>query len=323
MNGARAAAWVVAAAMVVSAGGCSTFSSTSSPTPPSSGAAKGATEQVTQLSFSSPQAAMDALTNALVTDDREYLLAIFGPEIEQLSSGDYDRDQVEKARLGAALVKSGSLRKNADGSYTVTAESDEVGGFEFPVPIIPVHGRWMYDTLAGVDEMMNIRIGFNELRTIRFMQALPAAQQEYALFDHDADGMLEYATRLRSTEGLRDGLYWPHDPDLPESPLGPIAASGEGHLSELQGYNGYFFLVLTKQGAGAPGGAKDYMSGGGLVGGFAVLAYPSFQDETGVMWFLVGMDGVVYERRPGAPEQGHPERVQAYDPSAGWTPTGD
>ncbi len=321
MSGVRAAVWIVAAAAFAGTGGCSTLST--SPSSSSSGGAKAAPEQVTQLSFSSPKAAMEALTNALVTDDREYLLAIFGPEVEHLSSGDYDRDQVEKARLGAALEKSGSVRKNADGSYTVLTETAAGDDFEFPVPIIPMHGRWMYDTLAGVDEMMNIRIGFNELRTIEFMQALPGAQAEYALFDHDADGMLEYATRLRSTAGLRDGLYWPHDADLPESPLGPIAASGEGYLSEFQGYNGYFFRVLTKQGPGAPGGAKDYMSGGSLVIGFAVHAYPSFQDETGVMWFLVGMDGVVYERRPGATEKGHPEVVQAYDPSAGWTPTKD
>ncbi|MCA9283856.1 MAG: DUF2950 family protein, partial [Phycisphaerales bacterium] len=177
----------------------------------------------------------------------------------------------------------------------------------------------------GVQAMQDLRVGYNELATIQFLRAIPEAQRIYKETDWNDNGVKSYATRLASTEGKHDGLYWPPAPDEPAAPLGPYAAqgSGRGPVSKLLGYNGYFFRILTARGPGAAGGAADWLHDGELTGGFAVIAWPAIYDESGVMSFLVGPDGVVYEQDLGEDSKAAAEAVTAYDPSQGWRPVRD
>jgi hypothetical protein len=168
-------------------------------------------------------------------------------------------------------------------------------------------------------------VGFNELRTISGLRAIAAAQAEYRTADRDGDSVPEYAVRVLSTPDLRDGLYWPTADNEPNSPLGAFYTEGEVPASASLGYHGYFFVILTSQGPGAPGGARDYFdAGGNLVGGFAVLAYPAVYGETGIMSFQMGADGVVLQKDLG-PETTRTagNSIRAFDAAAGWTPAQD
>ncbi|MBX3359714.1 MAG: DUF2950 family protein [Phycisphaeraceae bacterium] len=281
-------------------------------------AATSATEPqvVTQLTFATPEDAVQALAYGTANDDRAYLRQVFGPEVDQLSSGDPVVDAVDVRRFAQAIEKHHEVVQNADGTATVLIGEQSV---EFPVPLEKVDGRWMFNTPAGVENLTDLRVGYNELRTIEFMGLLPAAQEEYRKSDPDGDGIPNYAQRLASTPGKKDGLYWEAGPGEPQSPLGPVAARGDNSLSESLGFNGYFFRVLVRQGSGAPSGAKEYMKDGSLTEGFAVVAWPAVYDGTGVMTFLVGVDGIVYEKDAGKDSA---QTIQAYDPSDGWRVSG-
>lgn len=279
--------------------------------------AAAATEPVRQLSFATPEDAATALRIASVEHDQKYLREIFGPEASQLGSGDPIVDQRDLSLFASAMTKHTEIERTTDATATILVGD---GAVPFPVPLMRTQDRWMFDTLAGVDNMTTLRIGYDELRTIAFMRALPGAQAAYFATDWDGDAMNEYATRLLSTAGHHDGLYWPPTAGEPASPLGPYAAEGDAGAShsEATGYNGYFFRVLTAQGAGAPGGARDWMRNGQLVDGFAVIAWPAMHGETGVMAFLVGADGVVYQRDLGDGSTEAAQAIVAFDPT-GWT----
>lgn len=273
---------------------------------------------VEQLAFATPEDAAVALHNAAATQDAEYLRQIFGPEAEELGSGDPIEDRQELRAFANAMSYRRDIVRHSDGSATIVIGRD---GVEFPVPLVPVDGRWLFDTDAGVETMKDLRVGFGELRTIAFLRALPAAQAEYIAVDWDGDGVKTYASRLRSSDGQRDGLWWPPGPGVPSSPLGPFAAQGDvsTQASPTRGYNGYFFRLLTSQGPGAPGGARSYLRDGRLVDGWAVVAFPSTYDETGVMTFMLGPEGTVYQKDLGPDTATLVESITVYDP-AGWTP---
>ena len=276
---------------------------------------------VTQLSFESPQDAVSALAYAAESRDRAYGRSLFGPEAEEFSTGDESLDDFERAQFVAAINRQHELQLNADGSYDVLVGE---AGVPFPAPIIEHDGRWMFDTVAGVERLADMRIGYNELRTIDVLRIIPAAQEEYRSVDRDGDGVREYAGRYESSPGERDGLYWPTEDDEPYSPMGQFHAQAEAPESEQFGYHGYFFKLLDQQAAGAPGGAQDYRdNAGNLVGGFAVLAYPAVYGETGIMTFQMGADGRVFERDLGASATRRAGQIiDAFDPS-GWMLTED
>lgn len=275
---------------------------------------------VQQLSFATPEDAVTALLYLADTNDKAYAKQLFGPEASELSSDDPDRDAYERRLFAAALEKRHELRTNPDGSRSILIGENNA---EFPVPIIQTNGRWMFDTVAGVDKLEDMRIGYNELKTIAALRALPAAQAEYFKSDHDGNGIHEYARRLRSTEGKHDGLYWPATGPEDASPLGPYAADADGYYSADTGYNGYFFTLITGQSASAPGGAKQYESNGLLVNGWGALAYPSHYGVTGIKSFIVNQDGVVYEKDLGAATPDAARTVTVFDPADGWTPVGN
>jgi len=195
-----------------------------------------------------------------------------------------------------------------------------------PIPLVQNGAGWHFDTERGKDEILSRRIGRNELSTIEVCRAVVDAQLEYAAQDNSGRGAGEFAAKFVSAVGKRDGLFWPAAAGQPESPLGPLVAeaakegySRSGDPSRRQAYHGYYYRMLTAQGAGAPGGAKSYLVDGRLTGGFAVLAEPAAYGVSGVMSFVVARNGVVYQRDLGSDTARAAAAIKAFDPVDGWT----
>jgi hypothetical protein len=182
---------------------------------------------------------------------------------------------------------------------------------------------WRFDSRQGAQELVDRRVGRNELDTIATMRSLVAAQFEYASTAGRQGPWLAYARRFFSTPGQRDGLYWQSPADEAESPLGPLAAQasqgGYGRGDTPRPYHGYFFRILEAQGRSAPGGDQDYVVDGRMIGGFAVLAYPARHGSTGIQSFLVSHSGVVYQRDLGSRTREVAAGITAFDPDAGWS----
>jgi hypothetical protein len=192
----------------------------------------------------------------------------------------------------------------------------------FPIPLVKAGDRWGFATSEGVEELINRRIGGNERNAIQVLRAYIDAQRAYAARDRDGDGVLQYAQKLVSSEGKRDGLYWPADSAKGEeaSPFGPlIGASGYDMTARKRGdpYRGYHFRILTRQGKGAPGGTYGYVINGRMIAGFALLAYPHDYGKSGVMSFIVSHNGKVYEKNLGPSTEKLATKMTAFDP-AGW-----
>jgi len=205
-----------------------------------------------------------------------------------------------------------------------------VDHWPFPIPLVQQDGQWRFDTAAGKEEILNRRIGRNELDTIRVCHAYTEAQREYASEDHAGSGVLEYAQHLRSSPGCHDGLYWHAEPGEPASPLGPLIARarGEGYtheskiLAEKQApYHGYYFKILTRQGRHAPGGKYNDIIHGHMLAGFALVAWPAQWGNSGVMTFIINQQGVVYEKNLGPDTPAFAAKMTTYDPGPGWKPT--
>src|SRR6185503_5724981 len=199
----------------------------------------------------------------------------------------------------------------------------------FPVPLVENGGRWFFDTAAGKEEVINRRIGRNELAVLDAVRTYVQAQREYASSDRDEDQVLEYAQKFGSTEGKKDGLYWARDLDGTLSPLGPLVAEAQiaGYRKdasqERQPFHGYYFKILTRQGKHAPGGAYDYIINGNMIGGFALIAWPAEYDETGVMTFIVNHQGLVYQKDLGPKTGKIAGSMKVYDPDSSWTRSRD
>jgi hypothetical protein len=206
----------------------------------------------------------------------------------------------------------------------------EVGNdlWPFPVPMVKTNGVWFFDTEVGKDELLNRRIGKNELETLPTVRAYVDAQREYASIDHDGDGVLEFAQRLVSSPGKEDGLYWPPEFDEEESPLGPMVAfaQAEGYSPELHDvdevqrgpYHGYLFKILTRQGEHALGGKYNYVINGHMIAGFALVAWPADYGQSGIMTFIVNQQGRVYQKDLGENTAKIVQKMSAYDPDKSW-----
>jgi hypothetical protein len=277
-----------------------------------------------QRIFETPQAAVDAMIAAARKQDRPALRAIFGPDVARLNTGDQRQDNIDFQRFVATYDLAHHLKDNGDQSYNLIMGAQE---WTFPAPIIHAEDgkRWMFDTNAGIDEIINRTIGRDELLTIQTCNtAYLQAQQQYFDMNPEGDGVHAYAQRLRSTPGKHDGLYWPDEPGKPTSPLGPLVtqATSSGDLdmtkAGLRPYHGYYARVLTAQGPGAPGGAKNYVDANGrMTGGCALIAWPEDYGQTGVMTFIVNKDGIVYQKDLGEHTDAEAAKIMAYDP-AGW-----
>ena len=254
--------------------------------------------------------------------DRAALLTIFGPDAKALlSSGDAVKDQDDMRDFVAAYTQMHRWRKIKAGGEMLYIGADN---FLFPIPLDEKSpGAWQFDTAAGKDEILARRIGRNELAAIAACTALANAQAQYFSQTHDADSVKQYARRIVSDVGKQDGLYWPVSNAQAPSPLEDVAefAKAAGYPSATnssQPFNGYYFRVLTRQGDKAPGGAKDYIVNGMMTGGFAFLAYPAEYRNSGIMSFIVGPDGVIYQKDLGANTATAEATVTEYNPGDGW-----
>ncbi len=272
-------------------------------------------------SFASPADAGKALFEAAKAGDQNALLAIFGPEGKDiLFSGDAVQDKNNREKFVAAYNEMHRWGKvNSGGEVLYVGLTNH----PFPIPLNQdAAGKWRFDTAAGKDEVLARRIGDGELTAMAVLGDLAAVQQEY--FSRPHDGTRQYARKFLSDEGKQDGLYWPVAEGRRPSPLGSMVdlakVLGYKPGDKPQPFSGYYYRILTQQGETAPGGAKDYVVNGKMTGGFAVLAWPAEYRNSGIMTFIVGKDGVVYEKDLGARTAELAQAMQAYDPGDGWSP---
>jgi hypothetical protein len=284
---------------------------------------QGYAAQASEKVFAAPEEAVKALVDALKADNMEELGAIFGPAgKEVLSSGDATEDRAGRERFLKAYETKNALIKDGDAKVVLQIGTEE---WPFPIPIVRRGEKWSFDTRKGEEELINRRIGRNELNTIQTCLAYVDAQREYALKDRDGDGLMEYAQKFRSDPGNKNGLYWEVKAGEAQSPLGPLfaAAQEKGYRAKAAGgkpvpYHGYYYRILTGQGKNAPGGAYDYMVKGNMIGGFALVAYPAKYGSSGIMTFIVNHDGVVYQKDLGKSTEKSAVAMKLFNPDQTW-----
>jgi Protein of unknown function (DUF2950) len=274
-----------------------------------------------QKSFESLDDAVSALIGAFRAQDQKALLEILGPKGRAvISSGDKVADRAAYERFVAAYDRAHRL-EGGGGKVVLYVGDDD---YPVPIPLVPDGPRWFWDTDAGDDEILFRRIGRNELATIQVCLAYVDAQREYYSRSRGA-GLLEYAQRLESTKGKRDGLYWETAPGDKPSPLGPLVveARAAGYTKPEAGkrmpYHGYLYRMLFGQGPAAPGGAYDYVVKGHMIGGFALVAFPASYAVSGITTFIVNHDGVVYQKDLGPNTAQIANALKAYNPDETWT----
>jgi len=275
-----------------------------------------------QASFQSPNEATEALVAALQPLDRARLADIFGSGSDDLiESGDDAADRQNAEKFVSLYRQKHELIAENDATVLQVGPED----WPFPVPLIETEDGWQFDTEAGKEEILNRRVGENELDTIQTCLAVVDAQREYAALDPDKDGMRNYATKFISDPGKRNGLYWKTPEGEPLSPLGPLVAeaSREGYrragVNVPIPYHGYYYRLLTAQGNHAGGGAYDYMVSEKLIGGFALVAWPARYGNSGIMTFITNHDGVVYQKDLGHATAAIAEAMNRFDPDTTWT----
>jgi len=283
-----------------------------------------APETAAQKTFASPDEAGAAFFDAANSGDQQALFAIFGPDAKEvLLSGDAAKDKDTLQDFVAAYTQMHRWREIKAGGEMLYTGADN---FPFPIPLgQSPPGQWYFDTAAGKDEILARRIGKDELTAIAACTSVAKAQNEYFSQTHDGEKVKQYAQKLISDEGKQDGLYWPVSAGQAPSPLEDVRdfAKAAGYTSagaKPQPFDGYYFRILTKQGDKAKGGARDYIVNGKMTGGFAVLAYPVEYRKSGIMTFIVGKDGVVYQKDLGENTPKVAEALTDYDPGDRWSP---
>jgi DUF2950 family protein len=286
----------------------------------SAGWESSASAAVVQRRFASLEDAVGALVDAVRAGDRKAMLAIFGQEGTGLVwSGDEVSDRRARERFVAAYDDKHRLDAGGGKVVLVVGRDD----FPFPIPIVPDGPSWRFDTGAGREELLNRRIGQNELNTTQVCGAYVDAQREYYASDADGDALLQYAQKFASSPGRRDGLYFETKAGEPPSPLGPLIARAreEGYAKRSSApvaYWGYYYRILTAQGKDAPGGAYDYLAHGRMIGGFALVAHPARYGVSGVMTFIVNQDGVVYQKDLGPNSAAIARAMKEFNPDSTW-----
>jgi len=277
---------------------------------------------VKQKSFATPEDAVKAFVAASKANDDKEVIAIFGSGAKDLLySGDPVSDKERRKRLLEAYDKKNSLVTEGKKMVIIIGEND----WPFPIPLVKLGEKWIFDTKAGKEEVLNRRIGRNELYTIQTMLAVVDAQREFAAKDTDGDGLLEYAEKFYSDPGKKNGLFWETKAGEEPSPLGEevvqARAGGYQKMGKTQKpmpFQGYYFRMLRKQGKNAPGGAYDYVVRGNQIGGFAIVAYPAQYRNSGVMTFLVNHDGTVYQKDLGIKTAEKAKAMTQFDPDKTW-----
>jgi hypothetical protein len=279
-----------------------------------------------QGTFATPQEAAAALVAAADKFDVPALLGILGPDGKDLvTSSDAVQDKNQASAFAAEAHRKQEITvdpKNPSRATLVIGEED----WPFPVPIVKVKGKWLFNSKEGREEILFRRIGQNELDAIQVCRGFVDAQEEYSLLARGVTGVSQYAQRIISSPGKRDGLYWKNADGSAGGPISePVArAIAEGYTATSgTGYHGYHFKVLKGQGPAAPLGELDYVIKGVMIGGFALLAVPADYRVTGVKTFMVSYDGVVYQKDLGPDSLKAAEKIDRYNPDKTWQRTDD
>jgi hypothetical protein len=274
--------------------------------------------------FASPEQAMAALAGAWHSGRASDLLAIFGPAGQKLvTSGDPVAERNARRRFAASYDQRHRIERDGGGEAILVIGKED---WPYPIPIVRNGAAWRFDVKAGAEQILDRRIGRDELNAIAVARAYVEAQRDYAATDPMHTGLREYARQVASTEGKRDGLYWPAATGADESPLGPLVATAESKgypappasAGGRSPFEGYYFRILTAQGPQAPGGAKSYLVNGHMTGGFALIAYPAKWGDSGVMTFVVNQNGIVFEKNLGPDTTSTARGIDAYDPDRSW-----
>jgi len=276
-----------------------------------------------QKQFGSPAQAVQALVAAVRSGRTADLIAIFGPKGKPLvESGDAVADKNGRARFVASYDQGHSLATQSDGKVTLILGKDN---WPFPIPLVKAGEAWHFDTAAGAEEILDRRIGRNELSAIEVCRAYVDAQREYSSKDRNDDGLREYAQHFTSHPNQHDGLYWPAKAGEEPSPMGALIARARdegyekaGTRTKREPYHGYYYRILKRQGPHAPDGAHDYIVNNHMIGGFALVAFPAQYGASGVMTFIVNQDGVVYQKNLGPDTEKIARQMKEYDPDPGW-----
>lgn len=273
--------------------------------------------------FSTPEAAADALLAALKANDEAALLALVGAAHKGvIGTGDAQADAATRAQLAQHLQAFRAFDTSKPDRRVLLIGTQ---AWPLPIPLVRKGDSWRFAAEQGAEELANRRVGANELHAIKIALAYVDAQRNYASRDRNGDGVLEYAQKLGSTAGKQDGLYWPDDSKNADeaSPLGPLIAQA-GYAAGRQpgsAFRGYHYRILTRQGAAAPGGAYNYVINGRMIAGFGLAAYPAAYGESGVMTFIVNHNGQVYEKDLGPNGAKTAASMTSFDPGAGWKKT--
>jgi hypothetical protein len=281
-------------------------------------------EAASQQFFSSPEDAVESLVQAVKAKDRSSLDQIFGDAAKELLSGDEVQDAAEFEAFTRHVGEKTDIVKESDSKAILYVGNEN---WPFPIPIVMKNGRWFFDTAAGKEEILNRRVGENELIAILVCRTYVKAQREYAMKDWNGDGVVAYAQKLRSDPGRKNGLFWRAAPGEELSPLGELVARArmEGYKKgkslfkeKPTPFHGYYFKILTRQGSHAPGGKYNYVINGNMVAGFALVAFPSNWGKSGVMTFIVSQQGKVYQKNLGPNGLKIAQQMKEFNPDKTW-----
>jgi hypothetical protein len=284
-----------------------------------------AASSTNQKQFATPKEAADSLVAAAETFDVAALKEILGPESEDiLSSGDPVMDK-NRAMMFAAKAKEKSVIEKDPDDPNRAILSIGNDDFPLPIPIDKQHGKWFFNTKVGREEIINRRVGANELDAIEICRGFADAQEEYAADKHDDSKVNQYAQKIISTPGKHDGLAWKNDDGTWGGPVGEDIAKAieQGYSKQGEPYHGYYFKVLKGQGPAAPMGEMDFVVEGAMIGGFALAAAPAQYRVTGVQTFIVGPAGVVYQKDLGPDTLKTFQEMERFNPDKSWKPTED
>jgi hypothetical protein len=278
-------------------------------------------QQPSQVVFDTPEAAIQTLSELIGVHDDQRIEQVFGPgSVDMFLSGDDEADREDFARVNAMIEESVEF-EDFDETTKIALLGDNA--WPWPIPLVKDGKGWRFDTAEGRGELLNRRIGRNELWTLTALHEVVEAQREYRSESRDGNPSA-YAQKFRSTDGNRDGLYWPTEEEEELSPLGEFLAGSEARDAEPLPFHGYFYRILTRRGADAPGGEMDYLDENGLLTrGFGVIAWPAKYGNSGVMTFMINQRGLVFEKDLRADTAQLAVSIDSYNPDATWAPTDD